>query len=225
MRNAPLVPPRAILFDWDETLVDNWAAIHLALNAALDAMGRPTWTFRQTKDRVRESMRDSFPRLFGERWAKAGRVFSEAFRACHLDQLKPLPGAEPSLTALTGAGIYLGVVSNKQGDLLRAEVAHLQWSSYFGGVVGAADAARDKPAPEPIAMALRNGGPAPGPEVWFVGDTGLDMACARGSGCLPILIGSADPRAAEFEHAQPAITVAGFDDLLALVRTVQSTIS
>ncbi len=30
--------PRAILFDWDKTLVDNWAAIHLAVNATMEAI-------------------------------------------------------------------------------------------------------------------------------------------------------------------------------------------
>ena len=28
-------PPRAILFDWDNTLADNWAAIHGAMNVTL----------------------------------------------------------------------------------------------------------------------------------------------------------------------------------------------
>ena len=35
-------PPRAIIFDWDNTLVDVWPAIHDALNTTFVAMdGRP----------------------------------------------------------------------------------------------------------------------------------------------------------------------------------------
>ena len=59
--------PRAILFDWDNTLVDNWLAISEALNATLVAMGHPTWSLTETKARVRNSLRDSFPAMFGER--------------------------------------------------------------------------------------------------------------------------------------------------------------
>ena len=32
--------PRAILFDWDNTLADNWTAITTAMNATLAAMDR-----------------------------------------------------------------------------------------------------------------------------------------------------------------------------------------
>ncbi len=47
-----------------------------------------------------------------------------------------------------------GVVSNKAGKFLRAEVVHLGWSPHFGAVVGAGDARADKPDPAPILMAL-----------------------------------------------------------------------
>src|SRR4029079_2421978 len=39
-----LRPPRAVLFDWDNTLVDNWATITEAFNATLTAMGHRPWT-------------------------------------------------------------------------------------------------------------------------------------------------------------------------------------
>ena len=36
--NGAVAPPRAILFDWDNTLVDSWATIHEALNFVMAAM-------------------------------------------------------------------------------------------------------------------------------------------------------------------------------------------
>ena len=91
--------PRAVLFDWDNTLVDSWATIHAALEVTLAAMGQPRWTLEETKARVRESLRDSFPRLFGPRWEEARRLYLDTFRAIHLDRLRPLPGAEAMLQA------------------------------------------------------------------------------------------------------------------------------
>src|SRR5262249_27650124 len=58
--------PRAILFDWDNTLVDNWAVINDSMNAVFSAFGMPQWTLAETKARTRASLRDSFPRMFGE---------------------------------------------------------------------------------------------------------------------------------------------------------------
>lgn len=33
--------PRAVIFDWDHTLVDNWDAIRAALNFTLTSFGQP----------------------------------------------------------------------------------------------------------------------------------------------------------------------------------------
>ena len=41
--------PEAIIFDWDDTLADNWESIHGALNASLRAMNQPTWSLKKTK--------------------------------------------------------------------------------------------------------------------------------------------------------------------------------
>ena len=68
---APIARPRAILFDWDNTLVDSWATIHEALNFVMGAMGKPEWSLDDTRTRVRLSLRESFPMHFGERWREA----------------------------------------------------------------------------------------------------------------------------------------------------------
>lgn len=213
-----VAPPRALIFDWDNTLIDNWRAIHAALAATFEAMGHTPWTLSETRERVRESLRDSFPRLFGERWHAARDVFYETYERDHLDHIEVMPGAHESLAAFSDAGLYLGVVSNKNGDLLRREAAHLGWSELFGAIVGATDAPRDKPARDPVDMVLASGPYSAGPAVWFVGDAGIDMACARRAGCVPVLIG--DPEADEFRDAPPDYAV---PDLFALRALVQNT--
>ncbi len=116
-----LVRPRAILFDWDNTLVDSWATIHEALNVVMAAMEKPSWSLQETKERVRLSLRESFPIHFGARWEEAREIYLDAFRAIHLERLNSLPGRSELLRALFGEGFFLGVVSNKTGLLLRRE--------------------------------------------------------------------------------------------------------
>lgn len=181
-------PPRAILFDWDNTLVDNWAAIHDALNTTLAAMGQATWTPRETRARVRESLRDSFPRMFGDRWTEARAVFYRRFAEIHLDRLTPLPDAAEVLSWLAGEGVYLGVVSNKTGAYLRAEAERLGWDRWFGRLVGATDADKDKPAEAPVRLALEGSGISAGRHVWFAGDGAIDVQCAVNSGLTPVLL-------------------------------------
>jgi len=212
-----LARPRAILFDWDNTLVDSWSTIHEALNHVMTAMGKAPWTIAETRVRVRLSLRESFPLHFGERWEEARAIYLDRFRAIHLDRLAALPGCAGMLEALAGDGIFLGVVSNKTGMLLRLEADRLGWSRHFGRLVGAGDAALDKPDPAPVALALEPSAIAPGDGVWFVGDTGIDMICAANSGCVPVLLGG-DPESDELLPAPPRLAFAEPAALLRFLR-------
>jgi phosphoglycolate phosphatase len=215
----PEIPaPRAILFDWDDTLVDNWAAIGDALNAAFRVMGREPWTHSQTRERVRKSLRDSFPEMFGELWEEARDVFYANFAANHLGTLEEKPGASAMLDTLGASGLFMAVISNKRGDFLRREAEHLGWDRYFSGFVGAGDAAADKPDAAPVVMALAQSGVEPGRDVWVVGDTWVDLAAARGAGCVPVLIGPCVPDTVDFETHPPEIHVESFKSLLRVVR-------
>jgi len=198
-----LPKPRAVLFDWDNTLIDSWAVIHDAMNRTLVRFGHEPWTFDETRERVRHSMRDSFPQLFGDDWQAANDVFTEMFAELHIKRLALLPGAEDMIRGLADRGLTLGVVSNKRGHFLRAEIEHLGWGELFHGVVGANDAARDKPAIDPVHLALEGSGIGTGPNLWFAGDADIDLRCAHAAGATAILIREQAPRPSEFEDCPP----------------------
>jgi phosphoglycolate phosphatase len=212
MKDAP-PRPAAIVFDWDNTLVDTWPVIHESLAVTLRAMGHEPWTYDETRRRVRRSLRDAFPAMFGDRWEEARRIFYSAFERVHIERLRPIEGSEDLLAALSAAGLHLGILSNKTGQYLRAEADHLGWSRYFMSLVGAGDAAQDKPAPESLYLALA---PAPvkaGPQVWIVGDAGIDMEIAHRTGCLPVLL-HRDADDPEFSTWPPAHCFASCRGLL-----------
>ena len=184
---SEVATPQVLLYDWDNTLVDGWAGITGALNATFAAFALPLWTVEDTRARVRVSLRDSFPAMFGDAWERARDIFYDALEQQHLQHVRPMHGAAEALVA--GAPWPQGVVSNKAGRYLRAEVAHLGWSGHFGAVVGAGDATADKPDPAPIFMALAGLGRSADRSVWYLGDTALDMATARAAGVTAVLIG------------------------------------
>ncbi len=189
--SGALSRPRAVLLDWDNTLVDSFPLIHISINHTLEAMGHDTWSFEKTCHTISSSMRDFFPKLYGDRWEEARDVFYASYAKRDLDKIEPIPGAEDLLSALQDAGIYLALVSNKTGDNLRQEVSHLGWGGYFSRVVGATDASQDKPDPAVVAFALEGSGIEPGRDVWFVGDNAIDIDCALSSGCVPLVVQSA----------------------------------
>jgi len=209
--------PQAIVFDWDNTLVNAFPTIHAAMNVALQSMGQAPWSLAKTHEEARQSLRDHFPILFGDRWQEAREIFYDAFARLHLEQIVPMDGAAEALAHLHALGIPLAVVSNKTGRYLRQESTHLGWDPYFACLVGANDVARDKPARDPLDHALAKLGVAAGPSVWFVGDTNLDMECAINGGCLPVLVRGHAPTPGEFDKFLPAMHLPHCHALKALV--------
>jgi phosphoglycolate phosphatase len=217
MSGPPDQRPSVLLFDWDNTLVDGWVGIAAALNAALGAFGKPLWSVEDTKNRVRASLKESFPPMFGDAWEQARDIFYETFRADHLDHVTPMPGADEAL--LAAAAWPLGVVSNKAGQYLRAEVVHLGWEAHFGPVIGAGDASADKPDPAPILMALEQLGFPASPEVWYLGDTALDMVAAKAAGVTAVLVGNASHDGG-VEQAAPDLHVQSAHELAAWLKSL-----
>jgi phosphoglycolate phosphatase len=223
----PPVPtrlPRAVLFDWDNTLVTNWRCIHASINAALADFSLPLWTLDESYERVRHSLRDSFPLIFGEDWPRARDIFYTHFEKHHLNYLDVLPGAAELLALLRRRGVTLCVVSNKTGRFLRREAEMLGWASHFTALVGANDAAADKPAAAPVTLALTGTGIEPGPDVWFIGDADVDMECAHRTGCTPILVGHTPAVGEGLRHFPPALRLDSCAAISSLVSTFDDTI-
>ncbi len=63
-----MTPPRpsALLFDWDNTLVDAWAGVTAALNTTFDAFGLPRWTDEDTRQRARLALGASFRTMLAQ---------------------------------------------------------------------------------------------------------------------------------------------------------------
>lgn len=209
--------PACILWDWDNTLVDGWAAIQHGLNVTFREFGMPEWDRETVLARVRGSLRDTFPGMFGAEWERARDIFYAAVRSCHLDVLSPLPGAAAAIAAAGRLGPQ-AVISNKQGPLLRAEAAHLGWAAHFAALVGAGDAKADKPDPAPFRLALAACGTPGDAVIWYVGDTAMDMQAARGAGCVAVLVGGA-PHDGGLANAGPDLA---FEDAAALAAALEA---
>jgi len=181
--------PAAFIFDWDNTLVDSWEAIAEAINHTRAHFGQNPWTLEQVKANCVQSARDSFPTWFGADWQQATDIFYRRFEEVQMQSLRARPGADSLLRWLAQQKKPCFVVSNKNGLYLRREIAALGWDDLFVATAGAQDAPRDKPARDPVDFVLKTIALAANTDVWFVGDSAIDVACARNAGCTPVLIG------------------------------------
>lgn len=187
-----LTPPKAILYDWDNTLVDTWPVIHEGLRYCFEKMGKEPWTMEEVKANVSHSMRDYFPKLFGDRWQEAGDYYLEGYKNVHKQALEAYEGAEITLMSAQAAGLYQAVVSNKLGPTLRIEGEHIGWNKYFSALIGAGDAANDKPHPDHAYMALESYDGAKDASIWLIGDSWADIEIAERAGFTAIFYGAKD---------------------------------
>ena len=119
-----LKKPKAVIFDWDNTLVDTWPLIHKAIDNTMEKMGHKKWGLEKVRNNVHKSMRESFPEIFGDKWQEAGEFYKENYRSIHLN-IQLLPDATTLLDELVKQEITCFVVSNKMGPTLREEIINL----------------------------------------------------------------------------------------------------
>lgn len=185
-----LPKPKAVIFDWDNTLVDTWPLIQTAIDKTMVEMGHEPWGLQKVRENVHKSMREYFPEIFGNDWQKAGEIYKNTYRSVHLEQIQLLPNALKLINHLEETEILQFVVSNKIGATLRKEAAKIAVDKKFFALIGATDAANDKPSRQPVELALLGTDlDATKDEIWFVGDTITDVECAYNSGCRPIIYG------------------------------------
>jgi phosphoglycolate phosphatase len=215
----------AVLLDWDNTLVENWLAIQAAFNAARAAFAMEPLDLDQIKVQARHSSREVFPLVFGEGWQEARDIFYAHFAAHQLGGLRVMPGAGALLDLFADYRLPLGVVSNKRGDMLRREIAHLGWSERFLAVIGAQDAPADKPDPAPVHLAVSRMGIAAAAGVWLVGDTDIDMRAAVAAGCVPIFVAPRPEDQTFLPTVEPALRCHNCMELIDFIRQHWAPIS
>jgi phosphoglycolate phosphatase len=180
--------PKAIIFDWDNTILDTWPLIQDAIDETMVEMGKEPWGLKKVKQNIHKSMKESFPGIFGNEWQKAGQIYRDSYKRSHLENLVMLPDAINLVNKASDLGIMLLVVSNKMGSTLRDEVKHLGISDKFFALIGASDAQYDKPDKAVVELALEGSEISTHSDlIWFMGDSYVDIECAVNSGCQPVL--------------------------------------
>ncbi|ACT69849.1 HAD-superfamily hydrolase, subfamily IA, variant 1 [Neorickettsia risticii str. Illinois] len=170
------VTPEAILFDWDDTIVDTRVMILNAVNKTLSHFGKPVLD----RDMNAPERMDFFKQTFGEEWIFAYSLFTDHLRSENPEPLRIFPGFTSFLDLITEKRIFTGIVSNKYNELLKKEVDSLGLTDRFDVIVGSGDTDQDKPSAKPLLYALSIGNITPSREtVLFIGNSATDMECAR----------------------------------------------
>jgi phosphoglycolate phosphatase len=177
--------PLAVLFDWDNTLVDTQDNINNAISYTISAMG---YSNKIVDESFHASRKDYMISLFGNQWEKANKIYQQYLDDAFLQNITLNPGVEEMLKKLKSYSIYTAIVSNKKNTNLRKEVSYFKLDNYLDKIVGSGDTHEDKPYATPVFCALdKSLLPINEKNVFFIGDSITDILCAQNANCLPIV--------------------------------------
>lgn len=200
---------RAVLFDWDGTLLNSYAAdvsAYLAMFRALDikwsehevaAHYSPNW--------LRVYRAAHLPR---SKWLDANRLWAKAYK---LERPPLLPGARRIVHTLS-VKFELGIVSSGSRARVRHQLREFSLTDYFSACVCSEDAREKKPHPAPLQLALKRMRLKPEHCV-YVGDTAEDIEMSRRAGVRAIGVLGPFPTAARLRSAKPEILLDSIRDL------------
>jgi phosphoglycolate phosphatase len=180
----------ALIFDLDGTLLDTLDDLADAVNSVLAANSFPTHPTDAYRFFVGEGMETLMRRAAPQDADEATiRVLFDAMRTEYgrnwAGRTKPYPGIVSLLEHLVALRLPLGILSNKPHDFTRLTVRHFFPGIPFASVQGSPPGGRAKPDPA-LALELAQGfGVAP-EEVFFMGDSKIDMDTATAAGMVPV---------------------------------------
>ncbi len=190
-----------VLFDFDGTLADSFAAIASSTNHVRESFGLPP----MTEASIRRYVGYGLGNLLGELCPGYDVGLAVArYRAHHsgvmLANTKLFPGVRETLDRLNQRGFKMGVCSNKAVAFTRSLIAGLGLTELLPVVLGPEDVAAPKPDPAMLVEGCRRLG-VPLNEGLYIGDMVVDVQAAKAAG-LPVwlvhigMAGTDDPREA-----------------------------
>lgn len=222
------VPPRAVLFDLDGTLVDTGPDIAAAINKMLADMGRGPHPVGRILDWVGEGAARLVQRALvggmegvphSDDFERGLALFYRHYTAgiCVLSEL--YPHVPRVLEMLRLSGVRIGCVTNKPEQLTRSLLDALTLTPVFDVIVGGDTLEFKKPRPEPIQHACRQLDLAPEDAV-YVGDSLTDCRAANAAGIPMVAVTYGYHRDADLTKAPCAAMIDSLEALPEMLKRV-----
>ena len=210
---------KAIVFDWDGTLMDSVAKIVESMQSSAKNLGLPVPDYAQAKDVIGISLLPALKQLFKIDDEKAAMELFHTYKAQfknHAQISSPLfNGAIELLEKLKERGYILAVATGKGRQGLEHNWSHSNTEHFFT-ISRTADDAQSKPSPDMLQQILAELNLS-AQQVLMVGDTTYDMAMAEAINMDRIGVSFGVHEADTLQKHTPLAVIDSLDELLLYV--------
>lgn len=184
---------KAVLFDFDGTLMDSSEGIFKSLVYAFEADGKPVPDEATLRKFIGPPIYDSFKNLFGYKDEKIDWMiakYRERYRAIGYREVEVYAGIPALLQRLHQNGIKIATASSKPRVFVEKILEEQNLLSYFSYIGGTEFDNISSDKTKIIENAMRALGVSPA-ETLMVGDRLYDICGAKGAGvpCIAVLYG------------------------------------
>jgi HAD superfamily hydrolase (TIGR01509 family) len=210
---------QGVLFDWDGTLINTYAADSAAYLAMFQEMGI-CWGLEELARHYSPNWYQVYKAagLPRHRWDAADTVWRKHY-ANHRPRL--LANARQVLRWV-GQRHHVGLVTSGDRDRVTRQLREFRLTQIFSARVFSGDTARRKPHPDPLRLALRHLQLKPAACI-YVGDSPEDLEMASRAGVRAIAVLGPFPTEKRLRAARPEFLLSSIAELPKLLAKLQRT--
>lgn len=211
---------KAILFDFDGTLVDSAPGIVKTMEETFKRMAIMVPSDEEMRATIGMPLRDALQKLGQLNDAdadKATALYRELFPIYEVGYIKVFPHVAETLDKLHERGMRMAIVTSRDRKSMELVAGKRNLTPYFETQITGADGIKAKPAPD-MVLALLERMQLNAEEVLVVGDTTFDIEMGNSAGCKTVAVTYGNHSREKLESVTPTYIIDRFDELLPLCR-------
>lgn len=215
---------KAIIFDFDGTLVDTLVDLKDATNLALKENGyNKEYSYEEAKKLIGMGIRTlcsralSFKEYTEEEVTSLYDTFIRIYQKIQINNTKPFDKVIPTLDKLKEMGIKLCILSNKVDENTKKITNKLFKENTFDYIMGKKEGFPLKPDPTSLFYILRQINVSK-EDILYCGDSDTDMQIAKNANVKAIAVTYGYRDAKVLDSFHPDYKISSFDQILNIVK-------